>query len=113
MRSLRFLWISPVRTDNSVSSASFSFKCCSISAMESIRLFDLRCLLGAFVFSLNDIAPRAFDQLRQFLRALTVEFDAVAVRGNLAVQSLNFRTAVGYLAVDLVQFGAFFGERVF
>ena len=42
-------------------------------------------MLVAFAFSLRDVALRALDQLGQFLRTLTVELDAVAVRSNLAV----------------------------
>ena len=76
-------------------------------------MLDLGCLLVAFVFSLSDVAPRAFNQFSQFLCALTVELDAVAVRSNLAVQSLNFCTGIGDLGVDLVQRTAFLGERVF
>jgi hypothetical protein len=47
------------------------------------------------------------------LRALTVELDAVPVRCNFAVQSLNFCTGIGDLGIDLVQCAAFFGERIF
>ena len=79
----------------------------------TVRLLDLGCLLVAFVFSVSDVAPRAFYQFSQFLRALTVELDAVPVRSNLAVQSLNFCTGFGDLGVDLVQRTAFLGERVF
>ena len=79
----------------------------------TVRLLDLSRLLVAFVFSLSDIAPRPFNQFGQFLRTLTVELDAVAVRCDLAVQSLKFCTGVRDLGVDLVQRGAFFGERIF
>ena len=76
-------------------------------------MLDLGCLLVAFVLRVSDVPLRTFNQFGQFLRALTIEFNAVAVRCNLAVQSLNFCAGIGNLGIDLVQTGAFFGERVF
>ena len=57
-----------------------------------VGLLDRGVVLFAFVFSVGDVAPRAFGQLRHLLRALAIEFDAAAVRSDFAFQSLHFRS---------------------
>ena len=80
---------------------------------ERVRFLDLRLLLTPFCFGRGDIALMAFDQFLEFLRALPVEFDPVAQRCDLALQSLNFRAGVASPAVNCIQVAALRGQVVF
>ena len=70
-------------------------------------------LLGAFGFCRFDIVSAALDQFGQFLRALTIELDPAAMRGDFALQLLRLAPRIRYLDVDLVQGAPFFAQLFF
>src|SRR5438552_16441386 len=75
-----------------------------------VTVADLGGVLLPFAFSSVDVIARPFDQIGQFVFALTVKFDAAPMRRDLTLQPLRFGADVCYLDVDLVQRAPLFGE---
>ena len=80
---------------------------------ERVGLVKLRLLLTSLRFRGGDVAFVTRDQFLELLRALPVEIDPVAERGQFTLHALHFRARVADLAVDLIQAAAFLRELVF
>ena len=79
---------------------------------QRVTFADLGGVLLPFAFSSVDVVARPFDQIGQFVFALTIKFDAAPMRRDLTLQPLPFGADVCYLDVDLVQRAPLFGEFV-
>ena len=78
-----------------------------------ISLLNRNGVLFAFLFSLRNVASRAFNEVAEFFRALPIELHAAAVRSDFTFQSLHLRARVGDLNIYVVQCAAFFSQRIF
>ena len=70
-------------------------------------------MLIALRFRSRNVLARALEHFVQFLRALLVQLDPSAMRGDFTLPLLRLGPAIGDLSIDLVQPLPFFRQRRF
>jgi len=68
-----------------------------------VSFANLRGVLLAFVFGVNNVRVRALVQVAQLFFTLTVKFNPALVCGDLTLESLRFRADVRDFDVDLIE----------